>query len=55
MIDHLDHAALTSCDRAAGVDVYSRVLDMQLEIFCARRTFYMRDPELNLIRLSAPL
>jgi catechol 2,3-dioxygenase-like lactoylglutathione lyase family enzyme len=33
MIDHLDHLVLTTFDRAACVDFYTRVLGMQLETF----------------------
>jgi catechol 2,3-dioxygenase-like lactoylglutathione lyase family enzyme len=33
MIDHLDHLVLTTCDEAACVDFYTRVLGMQLETF----------------------
>jgi catechol 2,3-dioxygenase-like lactoylglutathione lyase family enzyme len=33
MIDHLDHLVLTTCDRAACVDFYTRVLGMKLETF----------------------
>ena len=33
MIDHLDHLVLTSCDEAACIDFYTRVLGMQLESF----------------------
>ncbi len=38
MIDHLDHLVLTTCDRAACIDFYTRVLGMQLETFGAGRT-----------------
>ncbi|MGE5336615.1 MAG: VOC family protein [Gemmatimonadota bacterium] len=38
MIDHLDHLVLTTCDRAACIDFYTRVLGMQLETFGADRT-----------------
>ena len=38
MIDHLDHLVLTTTDRAACVDFYTRVLGMQLETFGAGRT-----------------
>ncbi len=31
MIDHLDHLVLTTCDEAACIDFYTRVLGMQLE------------------------
>ena len=33
MIDHLDHLVLTTCDEAACVDFYTRVLGMTLESF----------------------
>ena len=33
MIDHLDHLVLTTCDEAACIDFYTRVLGMQLESF----------------------
>ena len=33
MIDHLDHLVLTTCNEAACVDFYTRVLGMQLETF----------------------
>jgi catechol 2,3-dioxygenase-like lactoylglutathione lyase family enzyme len=33
MIDHLDHLVLTTCDEAACIDFYTRVLGMQLERF----------------------
>jgi catechol 2,3-dioxygenase-like lactoylglutathione lyase family enzyme len=33
MIDHLDHLVLTTCDEAACIDFYTRVLGMQLETF----------------------
>jgi catechol 2,3-dioxygenase-like lactoylglutathione lyase family enzyme len=33
MIDHLDHIVLTTCERAACVDFYTRVLGMRLETF----------------------
>jgi catechol 2,3-dioxygenase-like lactoylglutathione lyase family enzyme len=33
MIDHLDHLVLTTCDEAACIDFYTRVLSMQLESF----------------------
>jgi len=40
MIDHLDHLVLTTHDRAACVDFYTRVLGMQLETFGAGRTAF---------------
>jgi catechol 2,3-dioxygenase-like lactoylglutathione lyase family enzyme len=33
MIDHLGHLVLTTCDEAACIDFYTRVLGMQLESF----------------------
>lgn len=33
MIDHLDHLVLTTVDRAACIDFYTRVLGMQLQGF----------------------
>lgn len=33
MIDRLDHLVLTTCDEAACIDFYTRVLGMQLEGF----------------------
>lgn len=33
MIDHLDHLVLTTIDKAACLDFYTRVLGMQLETF----------------------
>jgi catechol 2,3-dioxygenase-like lactoylglutathione lyase family enzyme len=38
MIDHLDHLVLTTQDRAACIDFYTRVLGMQLETFGTGRT-----------------
>jgi catechol 2,3-dioxygenase-like lactoylglutathione lyase family enzyme len=37
LIDHLDHLVLTTIDRAACVDFYTRVLGMRLETFAAGR------------------
>jgi catechol 2,3-dioxygenase-like lactoylglutathione lyase family enzyme len=37
MIDHLDHLVLTTTDRGACVDFYTRVLGMELETFGAGR------------------
>jgi catechol 2,3-dioxygenase-like lactoylglutathione lyase family enzyme len=37
VIDHLDHLVLTTVDRAACVDFYTRVLGMTLETFGAGR------------------
>ena len=37
MIDHLDHLVLTTRDKAACIDFYTRVLGMRLETFGAGR------------------
>lgn len=37
MIDHLDHLVLTTRDKTACIDFYTRVLGMQLETFGAGR------------------
>ncbi len=37
MIDHLDHIVLTTIDRAACIDFYTRVLGMTLETFAGGR------------------
>jgi len=37
MIDHLDHLVLTTVNREACVDFYTRVLGMQLETFAGGR------------------
>lgn len=37
MIDHLDHLVLTTTDREACVDFYTRVLGMELQSFGAGR------------------
>jgi catechol 2,3-dioxygenase-like lactoylglutathione lyase family enzyme len=37
MIDHLDHLVLTTSDRAACVDFYTRVLGMELQTFAGAR------------------
>lgn len=37
MIDHLDHVVLTTIDRDACVDFYTRVLGMKLETFAGGR------------------
>ncbi|HUL66927.1 MAG TPA: VOC family protein [Burkholderiaceae bacterium] len=37
MIDHLDHLVLTTIDRAACVDFYTRVLGMTVETFAGGR------------------
>lgn len=38
MIDHLDHLVLTTTDREACVDFYTRVLGMELQTFGAGRS-----------------
>lgn len=38
LIDHLDHLVLTTADRAACIDFYTRVLGMRLETFGAGRS-----------------
>ena len=40
LIDHLDHLVLTTGDRAACVDFYTRVLGMRLETFGAERSAF---------------
>jgi catechol 2,3-dioxygenase-like lactoylglutathione lyase family enzyme len=40
MIHHLDHLVLTTSDRAACVDFYTRVLGMQLETFAGGRVAF---------------
>jgi len=37
MIDHLDHLVLTTIDRAACIDFYTRVLGMKVETFAGGR------------------
>ena len=37
MIDHLDHLVLTTIDRTACLDFYTRVLGMKLETFAGGR------------------
>ena len=37
MIDHLDHLVLTTIDREACVDFYTRVLGLKLETYAAGR------------------
>lgn len=41
MIDHLDHLVLTTVDRAACIDFYTRVLGMQLQSFGEGRTAFL--------------
>ena len=54
MIDHLDHLVLTTCDEAACVDFYTRVLGMQLESFVGgtppvtRQAFRYGNQKINL-------
>ncbi len=54
MIDHLDHLVLTTCDEAACIDFYTRVLGMQLESFVGgtppvqRRAFKFGHQKINL-------
>jgi len=54
MIDHLDHLVLTTCDEAACIDFYTRVLGMQLETFVGgtppvqRQAFKFGNQKINL-------
>ena len=54
MIDHLDHLVLTTCDEAACIDFYTRVLGMQLERFAGgtppvqRQAFKFGHQKINL-------
>lgn len=54
MIDHLDHLVLTTCDEAACIDFYTRVLGMQLEAFVGgtppvqRQAFKFGQQKINL-------
>ena len=54
MINHLDHLVLTTCDEAACIDFYTRVLGMQLESFVGgtppvqRRAFKFGQQKINL-------
>ena len=54
MIDHLDHLVLTTCDEAACVDFYTRVLGMRLESFVGgtppvtRQAFRFGQQKINL-------
>ena len=54
MIDHLDHLVLTTCDEAACIDFYTRVLGMQLENFVGgtppvqRQAFKFGQQKINL-------
>jgi catechol 2,3-dioxygenase-like lactoylglutathione lyase family enzyme len=41
VIDHLDHLVLTTADRAACIDFYTRVLGMRLETFGAGRSAFV--------------
>jgi catechol 2,3-dioxygenase-like lactoylglutathione lyase family enzyme len=40
MIDHLDHLVLTTTDRVACIDFYTRVLGMRLQTFGADRVAF---------------
>ncbi len=54
MIHHLDHLVLTTIDRDACVDFYTRVLGMQLEIFGAgREALRFGQQKINLHRRGA--
>ena len=49
MIDRLDHLVLTTRDKAACIDFYTRVLGMQLETFGAgRQAFKFGAQKINL-------
>nr|WP_314606656.1 VOC family protein [uncultured Janthinobacterium sp.] len=49
MIDHLDHLVLTTRDKAACIDFYTRVLGMQIETFGAgRHAFKFGAQKINL-------
>jgi catechol 2,3-dioxygenase-like lactoylglutathione lyase family enzyme len=54
MIDHLDHLVPTTCDEAACIDFYTRVLGMQLETFVGgtppvqRQAFKFGNQKINL-------
>lgn len=49
MIDHLDHLVLTTADRAACIDFYTRVLGMRLETFAGGRVaFAFGNQKINL-------
>ena len=49
MISHLDHLVLTTRDKAACIDFYTRVLGMQLETFGAgRQAFKFGAQKINL-------
>ncbi|MDX8124387.1 VOC family protein [Janthinobacterium sp. GMG2] len=49
MIDHLDHLVLTTRDKAACIDFYTRVLGMRLETFGAgRQAFKFGAQKINL-------
>jgi catechol 2,3-dioxygenase-like lactoylglutathione lyase family enzyme len=48
MIDHLDHLVLTTTNREACVDFYTRVLGMRLETFGAGRlAFHFNGQKIN--------
>jgi catechol 2,3-dioxygenase-like lactoylglutathione lyase family enzyme len=54
MIHHLDHLVLTTIDRDACVDFYTRVLGMQLETFGAgREALRFGQQKINLHRRGA--
>jgi catechol 2,3-dioxygenase-like lactoylglutathione lyase family enzyme len=49
VIDHLDHLVLTTSNRSACVDFYTRVLGMQHETFAAgREAFRFGNQKINL-------
>jgi catechol 2,3-dioxygenase-like lactoylglutathione lyase family enzyme len=54
MIGHLDHLVLTTCDEAACIDFYTRVLGMRLESFVGgtppveRKAFKFGNQKINL-------
>lgn len=49
MIDHLDHLVLTTRDKAACIDFYTRVLGMRLETFgTGRHAFKFGAQKINL-------
>ncbi|AYM77580.1 virulence protein [Janthinobacterium sp. HH103] len=49
MIDHLDHLVLTTRDKPACIDFYTRVLGMQLETFgTGRHAFKFGAQKINL-------
>jgi catechol 2,3-dioxygenase-like lactoylglutathione lyase family enzyme len=49
MIDHLDHLVLTTVNRQACIDFYTRVMGMQMETFGANRiAFRFGNQKINL-------